>query len=261
MAAGPRNLTAPIGVVTIQVQLAPVLEDGASEEGKKAAWTVLPCHLVFGKKHTPAAHAGRGDAPADPMPIDGVVRAHGQFNTRADEVMDAWTHVRAGQSWAGVRCLGVALAHIPADTPVEENPGVGRFSVAVSGAVNIACNRELLTDALPGDILYWEKKPAGIQYIGAPAGHRSATIRCAVTKDSGDDRTEYLDNNVAVRASLAHDPIALAFLLKPDQRQMTYEKAARIIEADSVGTVGGRIGRLLALGPEGTNECRVLLDL
>ena len=261
MAAGPRNLTAPIGVVAIQAQLAPVLEDGASEEGKKAAWTVLPCHLVFGKKHTPAAHAGRGDVPPDNTPIDGVVWAHGQFNTRADEVMDAWTHVRAGQPWDNVRCLGVALAHIPADTPVEENPGVGRFSVAVSGAVNIACNRELLTDALPGDILYWKREPAEIHYIGTPAGHRSATIKCAVTKDADNDRGDWLDNNVAVRASLAHDPVALAFLLKPDTKQMTYKKAEGIIEADSVGNVGGRIGRLLALGPEGTNECRVLLDL
>ena len=221
LVAGPSNLTAPIGVVPIQARLAPT---GTTE----ADWTVLECHLVFGRPRAGAT------------------------------VMDAWTHVAADAEWDNVVCLGVSLGPIlNGKELVSANPGLQQFSVAVAGAVNIACDRELLAAALPGDILYWEKEAADIGYIAAPTGHRSAKIRCAPPRDEATytNAKEYARTRFA-QSSLAHDPIALAFLTDPSQTNMTLDKARGIVK-----NTGGRIGKLLALGPEGTNECRVLLDL
>ena len=231
--AGPSNLTAPIGVVAIQAQLAP-----ADGDDMAAAWTVLPCHLVFGQR--------RATTTASP------------FDRPLDDVMDAWTHVRENQDWTDVRCLGVALAHMPnAEARVKANAGVGRFSVAVSGAVNIACDRELLTNALPGDILYWTPNQAAVAYIGAPPAHRSATIRHAPPSECKPTARAHA-MQPAVQAALARDPVALAHLLVPTA-DMTRAKALEMVS--DLPPMGGRIGKLLALGPEGTNECRVLLDL
>jgi hypothetical protein len=180
------------------------------------------------------------------------------FDRPPDDVMDAWTHVQANQAWANVRCLGVALAHVPnAEERVKANAGLGRFSVAVSGAVNVACDRELLTNALPGDILYWTPDQAAVSYIGAPPAHRSATIRHAPPSECRPTSQAYA-MQPSVRAALARHPFALAHLLSPTTT-MTAEAAHRIVNAAE--PMGGRFGRLLALGPEGTNECRVLLDL
>lgn len=234
---GPSNLTAPIGVVAIQAQLAPPNAPSSADEAA-AAWTVLPCHLVFGQRRTTTK-----TSPFDRPP---------------DDVMDAWTHVQEDQDWTGVRCLGVALAHIPnAGATVKANAGAGRFSVAVSGAVNVACDRDLLTNALPGDILYWTPNQAAIHYIGGPPAHRSATIRHAPPSECQPTAAAYA-MQPATRAALARDPVALAHLLV-STADMTPTKALEIV--GNLPAMGGRIGKLIALGPEGTNECRVLLDL
>ena len=228
---GPSNLTAPCGMVAIQAQLAPPAGSAPS------SYTIMPQHLVFGRKR--------------------VLRTSLPHYVEAD-VMDAWTNVH-NTTWDDVRCLGISMSYMQSSaTLMTASPGCGRFSVAVTGVVNLACNRALLTTALPGDIVYWRKEAAAIAYIGGPQDHRSAVIEC-VHPATGSATAEKCGNDAGVQATLAHDPITLAHLLVPTKEAYTLEEARAIVAAKAA--IGGRVGRLLALGPEGTNEMRVLLDL
>lgn len=223
-ARGPSNLAAPVNLVTIQAQL-------ALADDENPLWEVQPGFLVFGRPRPPAQpHRFRRFHPRPP-PAD---------------VLDAWT--ATADAFDGVVCLGVALSSI-AYSP--SNPDTGRFAVAVAGAVGLACDREALKHAVPGDTLYWEKKRSPLAYAGIHPEHRTAVIKALPARGIPIQRADY---ETAMEVHLARDPAALAFYKDPTLTE--FDPTQPMASA-----VGGRIGTLLALGEDGTNECIVNLDL
>lgn len=248
---GPLNMTAPVGVVAIMARLAPRAETFDDPEEETAEHTIMPHHLVFGK---------RAKQPTT------IQFNHGRLTNQRHrpevdtDVMNAWTNVHPDRAWEGVRCLGVSLEMMQIQPwQLAAAPDTSYFSVAVCGIVNLACDRSKITHALPGDIVFWTKETAEVGYLGGPTNHRSAIIKC--TGPQGSNAVTAIDHGKteSVQVTLARDPIALAHLLEPQDTALTPQQAQDVVNKYS--TVGGRIGRLLALGKEGTNEIRVMLDL
>lgn len=226
-ALGPSTLTAPVNLVTIQARLA--LADDSNPK-----WEIQPSFLVFGRRR-----------PEPAAQVHGRRRIHARATPA--EVFDAWT--ATAETFTDVVCLGVALA--PVACSADSPEGARRFAVAIAGAVTLACNREDLRLAAPGDTLYWEKERSDLEYIGVGPGHKTAVIKALPWRGRTIQRADY---ERAIEVHLARDPAALAFYKNPDLQE--FDTAA---QAES--TVGGRIGTLLALGEEGTNECLVHLQL
>jgi len=77
-----------------------------------------------------------------------------------------------------VRFVGVSLDGIAATEDAKDHPdAMGRFAVAVSGSITIACNVEDLQDANIGDLLVWEHSESGVHFIEAPPDHRTVKLK------------------------------------------------------------------------------------
>lgn len=232
-AFGPSTLAAPVNLVTIQARLA--LADKANPQ-----WVIQPNFLVFGEKRPPT--------PPPAAHVHKTRRARAR-TTRDPDVLDAWT-ATAEEFGKDVVCLGVALA--PLACSENSSEGVKRFALAIAGSVTLACDREEIKHALPGDTLYWESKQSDLEYIGIAAAHRTAVIKALPRRGTVITRS---DCETAMEVHLARDPAALAFYRDPELQ--AFDPA----QPHAPAAVGGRIGTLLALGGDDTNVCLVDLHL
>lgn len=175
----PLDPPAPINPIFIQVRLNPDVVRKGFVGGfpQSATWVVPPHHLVFGR------------------PSDSAKEAH--TDSRRPPIIDVATNMIGVQDAAAnkIRCVGVSVDPLVFNSAVTRNPDYyGRFSVAVSGVITVACNRAELVGASVGDTIYYDLDSESDCEFEGLHNHRSLRLTslgpedtCAKIIQGGDD--------------------------------------------------------------------------
>lgn len=238
---GPSSPVSPVGIVTFQVQLSPVISFIEDSEDDK--WMALPHHLVFAIppkiEEIPTHGLKRQKALREEQVMLAMTNMRG---ITADKLGALETRLKSGGYAPRLRCVGVCLDRLMySDTIVNHASTHARFSVVTSGMVTIACDSADIREANYGDVLYWLPVQSGVAFHGS-ANHR--TVRLGWTRPG---RMDDADERAASIMRLKE--------LFPDTND-------NIDEATFFQTTRPyKLGIIYGLGHLNQNECRILLKL